>query len=207
MTSLQPSALTYLKAYDCISGKLHDLIALSAKNTERPTRYVELYADSGGETHFKAATIELSEADYRPPAPLMFVSHAYATNALQFIRLPKGWDGENIHPPHQQFLLCLEGQREVTASDGERRTFGPGCGVADARHDRQGPPLPRQGSAGLGGSRDSADLSGWLGGRPACTQATGADAAAAARPINATGMRALPSGRACETPWRLDRSQ
>ena len=99
-------------------------------------RYVELYADSAGETHFKAATIELSEADYRPPAPLMFVSHAYATNALQFIRLPKGWDGESVHPPQQQFLLCLEGQLEVTASDGEKRTFGPGAALL--MHDTTG---------------------------------------------------------------------
>jgi len=92
-------------------------------------RYVQLYADPVGETHFKQATIGLDEADYRPPAPLMFVSHAYPTNALQFIRLPSGWTGESIHPPHQQFLLCLEGQLEITASDGDKRTFGPGAAV------------------------------------------------------------------------------
>jgi hypothetical protein len=92
-------------------------------------RYVELYADPAGETHFKPGMIELNEADYRPPAPLMFVSHAYPTSALQFVRLPKGWSGQDIHPPHQQFLLCLEGQLEITASDGEKRTFGPGAAL------------------------------------------------------------------------------
>ena len=92
-------------------------------------RYVDLYADPSGESHFKTGTIELNEADDRPPAPLMFVSHAYPTNALQFIRLPKGWAGQDSHPPHQQFLLCLEGQIEITASDGEKRTFGPGAAL------------------------------------------------------------------------------
>jgi len=92
-------------------------------------QYVELYADPAGETHFKAAAIELNEADYRPPAPLMFVSHAYQTNALQFVRLPSGWSGQDIHPPQHQFLLCLEGQLEITASDGEKRTFGPGAAL------------------------------------------------------------------------------
>lgn len=92
-------------------------------------RYVQLYADAAGETHFKQAAVDLNEVDYRPPAPLMYVSHAYATNALQFLRLPSGWTGQEIHPPQRQFLLSLEGQLEITASDGEKRTFGPGTAV------------------------------------------------------------------------------
>jgi len=59
----------------------------------------------------------------------MFVSHAYQADALQFVRIPSGWVGEHINPPKHQFLICLEGQLEITASDGERRTFGPGATV------------------------------------------------------------------------------
>jgi hypothetical protein len=92
-------------------------------------RYVRLYADEGGESHFEQASLELDEADYRPPAPPLFVSHAYQAGGLQFLRLPPGWTAESIHPPKQQFLICLEGHLEVTASDGEKRTFGPGDSV------------------------------------------------------------------------------
>jgi hypothetical protein len=92
-------------------------------------RYVRLKADKAGESHFEQVTLDLTEADYRPPAPLLFVSHTYRADGLQFVRLPAGWAGESIHPPKHQFLICLKGQLEVTASDGEKQTLGPGDSV------------------------------------------------------------------------------
>lgn len=92
-------------------------------------RYVRLKIDNAGESHFEQATLDLKEADYRPPAPLTFVSHTYLADGLQFIRLPSGWAGESMHPSKNQFLICLKGHLEVTASDGEKRTFGPGDSV------------------------------------------------------------------------------
>jgi hypothetical protein len=92
-------------------------------------QYEKLCIDPSGKTHFERVTLKLEEADYRPPAPMLFVSHAVQASALQFIRLPVGWVGENICPPQHQFLLCLEGQLEVRTSDGEKRTFGPGEAV------------------------------------------------------------------------------
>ena len=92
-------------------------------------RYVRLKADNAGESHIEQATLDLNEADYRPPAPMLFVSHSYRADGLQFIRLPSGWTGESIHPPKAQFLICLKGHLEVTASDGDKRTFGPGDSI------------------------------------------------------------------------------
>ena len=92
-------------------------------------RYVRLKADSAGESHIEQVTLDLNEADYRPPAPMLFVSHSYRADGLQFIRLPSGWAGESIHPPKAQFLICLKGHLEVTASDGDKRTFGPGDSI------------------------------------------------------------------------------
>jgi hypothetical protein len=60
---------------------------------------------------------------------MVFVSHALQAGTLQFIRLPSGWAGENICPPQHQFFFCLEGQLEVRASDGKKRTFVPGDAV------------------------------------------------------------------------------
>ena len=92
-------------------------------------RYLRLNTDSAGESHFEQAALDLKEADYRPPAPLIFVSHTYDASGLQFIRLPAGWSGELIHPLKHQFLICLKGHLEVTASDGNKRTFSPGDSV------------------------------------------------------------------------------
>ena len=92
-------------------------------------RYIRLKVDNAGKSHFEQASLDLNEADYRPPAPLLFVSHTYQADGLQFVRLPAGWTGESIRPPKHQFLICLKGHLEVTASDGEKQTFGPGDSV------------------------------------------------------------------------------
>lgn len=89
-------------------------------------RYVRISVDGNGETHFADAELEMEEADYRPPAPLMFVSHAHESSAIQFARLPAGWIGESIRVPEPQFFICLAGGLKVTVSDGETRSFGAG---------------------------------------------------------------------------------
>jgi hypothetical protein len=92
-------------------------------------QYERIYADAKGETHFKQTTLKLEEADYRPPAPMLFVSHAQQAGTLQFIRLPSGWSGNDVCPPQHQFFICLQGKLEMRASDGKARTFGPGDAV------------------------------------------------------------------------------
>jgi len=92
-------------------------------------RYLHLYTGGDGDTHFEDAELEFSERDYRPPAPLLFVSHAFDANGLQFVKLPGGWTGEAIQVPKAQFLICLTGHVEITASDGDKRSLGPGEAV------------------------------------------------------------------------------
>jgi hypothetical protein len=89
-------------------------------------KYVRLVADKSGKTYFEDATLQLDEADYRPPAPMVYVSHAFQTDGVQFIRLPSGWTADAIHVPKKQFMLCLRGQLEIVASGGDKRSFGPG---------------------------------------------------------------------------------
>ncbi len=36
-------------------------------------QYERLYADASGVTHFEPVSLKLDEADYRPPAPMLFV--------------------------------------------------------------------------------------------------------------------------------------
>ena len=89
-------------------------------------KYVRLVADNSGKTRFEDATLQLDEADYRPPAPMVYVSHAFQTDGVQFVRLPAGWVADALNVPKKQFMLCLQGRVEITASAGEKRSFGPG---------------------------------------------------------------------------------
>ncbi len=89
-------------------------------------RYVQLTVDDQGETHFRDAELEMNEADYRPPAPLMFVSHAHESSVIQFARLPAGWEGLSFTIPSKQFVVIISGEINITVSDGERRTFKSG---------------------------------------------------------------------------------
>ena len=89
-------------------------------------RYVQLTVDDQGETHFRDAELDMNEADYRPPAPLMFVSHAYESSVIQFARLPAGWEGASFTIPSKQFVVIVSGEINITVSDGERRTFKSG---------------------------------------------------------------------------------
>jgi EutQ-like cupin domain len=89
-------------------------------------KYVRLYSDKNGSSHFEDAALQLDEADYRPPAPLVFVSHALPTDGAQFIRLPAGWAADAVQVPKKQFFVCLKGHIEITATGGKSRSFGPG---------------------------------------------------------------------------------
>ena len=101
-------------------------------------KYVRLTADQNGNSHFEDAALKLDEYDYRPPAPMVFVSHAYQTDGVQFIRLAKGWAGDAIQVPKKQFFVCLQGHVEITASDGKSRSIGPGDTVLMEDGDGKG---------------------------------------------------------------------
>lgn len=56
-------------------------------------QYVQFNSDNKGKAHFVPVVPQLNEANYRPPAPLQYLSQAYEANVVQFIRVPFGWAG------------------------------------------------------------------------------------------------------------------
>jgi hypothetical protein len=90
-------------------------------------RYVRLYTDEFGETHFEDVELSLASADYVPSAPPLFMADFYPVSASYWIGLPGDWDGQTAHPtPRRQLLCTVQGEYEVTASDGEVRCFPAG---------------------------------------------------------------------------------
>ena len=89
-------------------------------------KYVRLYADEAGESHFEDRAAPLASVDFAPPAPPLDVSAPEAASRFLFLSAPAGWAGEWHPVPRRQWMLYLAGEIEVEASDGELRRFGPG---------------------------------------------------------------------------------
>lgn len=93
------------------------------------TRYVRIYADRDGESHFEDVEVVLSPMNYAPPASPLEVSAAVDAHRFVFVGGASGWVGDWHPSPKRQFVFILRGVFEVRVSDGEVRSFGPGSVV------------------------------------------------------------------------------
>ena len=82
-------------------------------------RYVRLYADAAGESHFEDVEAPLAAADFAPPAPPLQVSPFSPAERYGFVVLPPGWAGDWHPTPRRQVLFYLAGEVEGEVSDGE----------------------------------------------------------------------------------------
>jgi len=90
------------------------------------TTYIRLFTDDQGETHFEEIQSTLARVDFAYGMPPVFVSEEIAAQASSFFGAPAGWESE-WHPSSGRHLFAvLTGAWEVTASDGETRTFSKG---------------------------------------------------------------------------------
>lgn len=90
-------------------------------------RYIRLYTDESGESHFEELEIPLAPVDYAPPAAPLNVAQFLPAAQSLWVGAPPGWSGEKPHPsPRGQIFCTLQGEYEVTASDGGVRRFPPG---------------------------------------------------------------------------------
>jgi hypothetical protein len=90
------------------------------------TRYVRLYADADGESHFSDEDIELKSVNFAPPAPPVDISAFTPAKHFVLLHAPAGWFGDWHPTPYRQFFFFLVGKVEVRVSDGEARRFGRG---------------------------------------------------------------------------------
>jgi hypothetical protein len=102
--------------------------AASAKTAELLT-YARLYTGADNETHFEDVTVTFTYQGYGTKMPTVWFPQDGVMDAagFHFVSMPAGWDGGEWHPaPRRQFIIPLNGKMEFQASDGEKRTFGPG---------------------------------------------------------------------------------
>ena len=90
-------------------------------------KYVRLYSDENGDSHFEDLELSLAPVDFaQPAAPLNIAQFLPATQTL-WVGAHPGWGGEEPHPsPRRQIFCTVQGEWEVTSSDGTVRAFPVG---------------------------------------------------------------------------------
>jgi len=106
-------------------GKMELTIAEKSGGTSK-MKYVRVYADANGESHFEDVKVEFNLADFAPPALPLNISDFMPTSQMGFLRASPGWYGDWHPAPRRQFIIYLAGESEAEVSDGEIRHFGPG---------------------------------------------------------------------------------
>jgi len=90
-------------------------------------RYVRLFSDARGESHFQDIAVPPDRELSVPPAPPLRMRALGPAVTAALVGGDSGWHGDVAHPaPFRMLQSYLSGTVEVTASDGESRRFGPG---------------------------------------------------------------------------------
>lgn len=88
-----------------------------------------LFNTDDGESHYEDIPAEFEWTDFAPPAKPLGVSSFVNAQSVGFIQGEVGWVGDWHPVPRRQYMYTLQGEIDVTASDGETRRFGPGQGA------------------------------------------------------------------------------
>ena len=89
-------------------------------------KYIRLYADSTGESHFEDVEVALSQMNFAPPAPPFNFSSFNPALQYAFCSFPAGWRGDWHPVPRRHIFFTISGKSAVQASDGEVRYFRAG---------------------------------------------------------------------------------
>lgn len=88
-------------------------------------KYIRLFADDDGESHFADVEIEFTDVEYTASAPPLGLSPMFPSTHFGFMNAPAGWESDWHPSSARNYFVVINGEWEVTASDGETRRFGP----------------------------------------------------------------------------------
>ena len=89
-------------------------------------KYVRLFVDETGESHFDDIEVNLIPVDVAPPAPAINLSSSIPATQFVFYSFPPGWIGDWHPVPQKQIFFFLSGEFAGEVSDGEVRIFKAG---------------------------------------------------------------------------------
>lgn len=88
--------------------------------------YTRLFSDEFGESHFEDIRVDFAATEYTSSAPPLNLSAPANASQVQFMEAVAGWSSDWHPSSARNFFVVLSGEWEVTASDGETRSFGVG---------------------------------------------------------------------------------
>jgi len=90
-------------------------------------KFPMIHADEQGETHFGVREILDREVPFGPPPnPIGRMTDFGAVTTMFVFSVPAGTDVPAHKAPQPYIAICLSGEGEVVASDGEVRRLRPG---------------------------------------------------------------------------------
>ena len=90
-------------------------------------KFPVIRADETGETSFGVREIPVQQASFGPPPNPTGLKIDFGTVESMFaFSVPAGTHVPAHNAPQPYICIILSGEAEVLASDGEKRTFGPG---------------------------------------------------------------------------------
>lgn len=84
-------------------------------------KYTQLYAGADGLSHFKDVEVEMKNR-----AGLEHISETMKATGIYFRVSGPNYQHDFVNAPCRQLVITLDGEVEITASDGTKRRFGPG---------------------------------------------------------------------------------
>ena len=89
-------------------------------------KYIRIYADRNGNSHFEDVEIQLTQTNFAPPAPPINLSSFSPALRYAFGSFPVGWRGDWHPTPTRQIFFILSGEAAVQVSNGEERHLQAG---------------------------------------------------------------------------------
>lgn len=91
-----------------------------------PLKYVRLFVDDEGVSHFEDCALPLATRDFAPPTTPLEVSEFMAAEGFAVLRFAPDWSGPWHPSPYRQWFFLLSGSLAVTVGDGAERSFTAG---------------------------------------------------------------------------------
>ena len=90
-----------------------------------PLKYVRLFVDAAGLSHFEECTLPLATRSFAPPTTPLEASEFLPATGFAVVRFAADWSGPWHPSPYRQWFFMLSGSLTITACDAAERTL---CG-------------------------------------------------------------------------------
>ena len=91
-----------------------------------PLKYVRIFVDDTGVSHFEDCALPLETRDFAPPTTPLEVSEFMPAEGFAMLRFAADWSGPWHPSPYRQWFFLLSGSLTVTAGDGAEQSFSTG---------------------------------------------------------------------------------